>query len=561
MSKASPSFFKKKLVLLLKKKHPKARIEKVSKALAFGIKAHGNQKRASDEPYWIHPANVAFILAEMGADPDCVAAALLHDVIEDTNVTESDLKKEFGPTITDLVLGVTKLDIVSRKGHESFKHAKNIQRMMLAASYDLRVMVIKLADKLHNLRTLQHLPKEKRIRIAAETLQVYVPLAHKLGMHDVMHELEDLAFRFVDPKKFSKLRQKIEEHRKPVIRSIEQVIRRLRSKSKIKADFFVYKKSIFSVYSKLKRTGKPISELYDCAVLNVEVNTNRECYDMLGDIHLAYPPVPNKFKDYIAMPNMNLYRALHTTVLGENGRPIKVYIATRKMCEVNRKGFVAITDSEKKSYGGFNKQLKKLNKLFKLPEFVSETDEFMELLTLDVLPINVFVFTPKGDIIELQYGSTPIDFAFKINPILGRHTWRAKVNGHFVPLHHLLSSGDIVEIVPSKIVQANHQWLSLAKTIATKKHIEAVLSKKRFQKQRSVDVKVWISDRIGSLLQTTSAFSKEKINLAAFLSNPSNHRTGLLQFNIPAYSNQKIQKLVDRLNQIDGVQKIEIQKN
>lgn len=561
MSQATPLEFKKRLISILKKKHENACVELVPKALELAIKAHEGQKRASGDPYWIHPANVALILAEMGADVECVTAALLHDVIEDTPVTEKELAKEFGKTIAELVSGVTKLDIVSRKEHEKYKQAKNIQRVMLAASHDLRVMVIKLADKLHNLRTLQHLSKEKRIRIASETLQIYVPLAHKLGMHQVMHELEDLSFKFIDPKKFSKLKAKVEAHRKPLIRSIEQAIRNLRKKTKIKADFWVYKKSVFSIYSKLKRTGKSMNESYDCAVLNVVVPTTRDCYDVLGDIHLAYPPIPNKFKDYIAIPNTNLYRALHTTIIGEHGRPIKVYIAAKKMNEVNQKGFVAIADSKKNSFSGLNERIKKLNKLFKLPEFVSETDEFMEMLALDVLPITVFVFTPKGDIVELQYGSTPIDFAFKIHSTLGSHAWRAKVNGHFVPLHHVLSSGDIVEIVASRIVQASSQWMNHAKTVATKKQIQKELNKKHVQKHRSVDVKIWIVDRVGSLLQTTAVFSHQKVNLAAFLATPEKKKVGLLQFNIPMYSDARIQKLVNRLKQVDGVKKVEIQKN
>ncbi|MBU0636572.1 HD domain-containing protein [Candidatus Micrarchaeota archaeon] len=534
----------------------------VKKSFEFCVKAHVHQKRISGGPYWTHPANAALTLAKLGADSETVAAALLHDTIEDTPITESDVKKKFGREITELVKGVTKLDRISQKGSEQHYQATNIQKIMLASAKDLRVMAIKLADKLHNLQTLKYLPKKDQIRIASQILTVFVPLAHKLGIHDLKHELEDLAFSFVSKKKYNQIKTKVNRRQKAKTKQLKKMIQQL--KKTIKETPVKYRlrhKGVLSQYARMNERGKTLSDTRDCTVLIMETNSVTDCYKALGGLHNSFLPVPNKVKDYIAIPQPNLYQALHSTVISPNGEPTKVYISTQKMIRFYHRGILALDSTLTKADTFLVKErLKQLNKLFNLPYHFKETEEFMSALTQESLSKSIFIFTPKGDIIELPFGSTPLDFAFKIRPSLGKCTWRVRVNGQFVGMDKRLENGNIVEIIPSRIIQVQKRWLEMANTVRARKTIMRLLRQKKFQKNRSIDVSIIAKDRAGLLSEITYVFETEKINIACTYMSGDQKKRAFGQFNIPPISDETLKHTIKRLRHIKGIMNVHFER-
>ncbi|MDU1855400.1 MAG: bifunctional (p)ppGpp synthetase/guanosine-3',5'-bis(diphosphate) 3'-pyrophosphohydrolase, partial [Clostridium baratii] len=428
-------------------------IDVIKKAYEVAKEAHKDQKRISGEPYITHPIDVACILAELGMDTSTIAAGLLHDVIEDTDYTYEDMAREFSEEIANLVEGVTKLGKIQYKTKEE-QQADNVRKMLLAMAKDIRVIIIKLADRLHNLRTLKFMRKEKQRQKAKETLDIYAPLAHRLGMSKIKWELEDLAFRYLHEEEYYDLVKKIAEKRVEREEYIDSVIKDLDDKLQdagIDADIEGRPKHFYSIYRKMVNKHKSIEQIFDLTAIRILVNSVKDCYGVLGIVHTIYKPIPGRFKDYIAMPKPNMYQSLHTTVIGPQGKTFEIQIRTFEMHKTAEYGIAA---HWKYKEGGeddkgvdFETKLAWLRDILEWQKETSDAEEFIEGFKIDLFSDEVFVFTPKGVVINLASGSTPIDFAYRIHTDIGNRCIGAKVNGKIVPLDYKLKTGEIVEII------------------------------------------------------------------------------------------------------------------
>jgi GTP pyrophosphokinase len=465
--------------------HPGADLEPVERAFDLAVLAHDGQRRATGEPYVTHPIASARILAELGLDLTAIQAALLHDVPEDTEYSLTDVEERFGADVAQLVDGVTKLSKFSTHSHEQ-QQAENIRKMLLAMAQDIRVVLIKLGDRLHNMRTLYGLPVEKQQRIARQTMEIYAPLAERLGIWQIKWELEDLAFKALEPERFRELAKLLDTRRKGRESYIERAIAELRPSLEaagISADIEGRPKHIYSIWKKMQRKGAEFGEIYDVYAIRLLVDEVRDCYAALGIVHSIWRPIPGQFDDYIAVPKNNLYQSLHTAVIALDGKPLEIQIRTHQMHQVSEVGIAAHWRYKEgtKSDREYDAKLAWLRQLMEWQRDVSDSDatEFVEGIKLDIFQDQVFVFTPKGDIKDLPAGATPLDFAYRIHTDVGHRTIGAKVNNRLVPLDYRLKNGDIVEIVTTKGEHGpSRDWLNVVRTSHAREKIRQWFKRK-----------------------------------------------------------------------------------
>ena len=473
---------KKTLFDQIDKQYSDSSKEFIKTAYFFAEKAHDKQLRASGEPYIIHPTEVASILVSLKMDPDTIAAALLHDVLEDTPTTREEIIEKFGENVLNLVESVTKLDSINFQNKKD-NEAQSLKKMLFAMAKDIRVLMIKLADRLHNMRSLASLSEERRIAISQETLDIYAPLAGRLGISNIKCELEDLSMMYIMPEKYNellKLSQKATFERKGFI---DEVVGRIKEKLDelgIKGEINGRKKHIYSIYRKMLRHNCTFDEIYDLIAVRIIVETKQDCYSMLGAVHTMWKPMPGRFKDYIATPKPNFYQSLHTTVFSKGGAPFEIQIRTYDMHNIAEYGIAAhwkykegIIKTDK-----FQEKLAWLREMLDVQKDVNDSDEFMDHLKIDLFTDEVFVFTPGGDIIDLPMGATPIDFAYSIHSAVGNKCVGAKVNSKIAPLNTVLNTGDMVEIITSNASKGpSRDWLKTVKTSSAKAKIRSFFKK------------------------------------------------------------------------------------
>jgi guanosine-3',5'-bis(diphosphate) 3'-pyrophosphohydrolase len=459
---------------------------KVIEAYRFAEKAHEGQKRSSGEPYSIHPLAVAHILADLGMDPVTICAGLLHDTIEDTGITKEELEAKFGAEIANMVDGVTKLTRLSYKSKEE-QQVENLRKMFLAMAEDIRVIIIKLSDRLHNLRTLEYVDEEKQREKAYETLEIYAPLAHRLGIFKIKWELEDTALRYIDPKGYYDLVEKVARKRQEREHFIQQVIDTFKKhldELNISYEIEGRPKSFYRIYKKMYMQHKEFEQIYDLLAIRVIVDTIKDCYGVLGVAHTLWKPIPGRFKDYIAVPKPNMYQSLHTTVIGPEGQPFELQIRTWEMHRTAEYGIAAhwkYKEGNRKTSYELDKKLNWLRQLLEWQNDPRDARDYMENLKIDLFTDEVFVYTPKGDVIDLPRGATPLDFAYAIHSAIGNSCIGAKANGRIVPLDYELKTGEIVEIITTQ--NPNHgpsrDWLKIVKTNQAKTKIKQWFKKER----------------------------------------------------------------------------------
>ena len=457
--------------------------EMVRRAYERALAAHHGQRRLSGEEYINHPMEVAAILADLELDAETLSAALLHDTVEDTPLTAEEVEREFGPEVARLVDGVTKLGRISLRSDQQ-QQAENIRKMMVAMAEDLRVVLIKLADRLHNMRTLDPLPEVKRRKISRETLDIYAPLAHRLGIGQIKWELEDLAFHHLEPDAYDDVAKRIARkrgERERLVSDLTDVLSRELEKVGIGADITGRPKHIYSVWQKMTRDQKDFTEIYDLSAIRVLVESVRDCYGVLGVVHSLWKPVAGRFKDYVAMPKSNGYQSLHTTVIAHTGEPIEIQIRTHEMHRVAEFGVAAHwTYKEGGRDASFDQKLSWLRSLLEWQSEVGDAELFVDSVKIDLFQDEVYVFTPKGDVLNLPAGSTPVDFAYRIHTEVGHRCVGAKVNSRMVPLDYELKNGEIVEVLTSKAPHGpSRDWLSFVKSASAKERI-----RKWFKSQR-----------------------------------------------------------------------------
>ena len=474
--------------------------ERTKKAFEFSQKAHENQYRESGDPYFSHVFETAKILAEFGMGPTVIIAGLLHDVIEDTDYTPEDIKKEFGEEILFLIEGVTKLGKLKYRGMK--RHTESLRKFFIATSEDLRVLIIRLADRLHNMRTLEHLPREKQIRKSTEVLEIFAPLAYRLGMRVIHKELEDLAFSFINPKEYTETFELLKKRKKRDMKFLEKFDRSLKKAlakeklTKIKTSFRV--KGLHSLYQKLKRKDGDIEKIYDITAIRIIAESVSDCYKILGIIHSIWKPLPGRLKDYIALPKPNGYQSIHTTIFTGDGGIVEIQIRTQEMHEIAEMGIASHLSYKGQGSHDILSQMMKFKNIIPIlnnkkeekvkvetPEWVrklgnefsngDKSEKIVEELKTDFFEHRVFVFTPNGDVIDLPVDSSPVDFAYSVHSYIGNHLSGAKINGKMASLDTKLQNGDRVEIMTKKSAKPNRKWLEFIKTSEARRNIKAKL--------------------------------------------------------------------------------------
>ena len=483
------------IIKIVEKNDPDADPDMIMRAFKLADQAHAGQKRKSGEDYIIHPVAVASILAKYRMDTETICAALLHDVIEDTDTTHEDVASMFNPKVADLVEGVTKIGKIDYQSKEE-SQAEYIRKMVMAMSKDIRVILIKLVDRLHNMRTLEYMTKEKQREKARETLDIYAPIANRLGIQAIKAELEDLSLKYLDPEGYYNLVKSVKAKKQAREEYVNQVIDILKHKlAEVDIPCKVYGRSkhFYSIYRKMKAQHRKFDEIYDLVAVRVIVNTVKECYGVLGMVHTEWKPIPGRFKDYIAMPKPNMYQSIHTTVIGPNGDPVEIQIRTKEMHRVAEYGIAAHWKYKEGKGGSKNSKdahyEKKIAWLRQIMEWQQELDnagDLLETIKVDLLNEEVYVFSPRGDVFELPVGSCPLDFAYRVHSDIGNNCVGAKVNGKIVPLNYELSNGDIVEVMTSKHSNGpSRDWLNFVKSAHARNKIKQYF--KRETKEENIE--------------------------------------------------------------------------
>ncbi|MBI5221172.1 MAG: RelA/SpoT family protein [Candidatus Liptonbacteria bacterium] len=548
----------------------------IARAYRFAEHAHAGQKRKSGEPYFRHVQATAEILHGWGMDQVTVAAGLLHDTAEDTPITIEELKKEFGEEVAFLVSGVTKLGHIKYRGATA--KVENLRKLILALSEDLRVVFVKLADRMHNMRTLSALPPQKQKRIALETDEIYAPLANRLGMWQAAGELHDLAFPFLHPEEHRWLLAHVPdayEERTAYLERIKPQVERLLAEQNMTPLAISFRaKRYSSLYKKLLRYGMDLNKIHDLVALRILVATTADCYATLGAIHAAWPPLPGRIKDFIAMPKPNGYRSLHTTVIGPEKRIVEIQIRTQEMNEADEFGVAAHWLYKQHGDPGAShpaqirkaaeelawvEQLRAWQEQIATPE--AEAEEVLSAMKIDFFKDRIFAITPRGDVIDLPAGATPLDFAYRIHSQVGDSASGARVNGQIVPLNHELRSGDLVEILIQKGKHPSEAWLDIAKTAIAREHIRAALRHRKtgglIPRSLRTEFRIAAKDRVGLLKDITAAIARAHVNITSVNQQESaSHSHVIIRIVCDLGDREKIEKLVLKIRQITGATEV-----
>jgi GTP diphosphokinase / guanosine-3',5'-bis(diphosphate) 3'-diphosphatase len=545
--------------------------ETIRKAYDTAKLAHEGQKRKSGEPYFNHPLATAEYIAEWGLDETSIVSALLHDVAEDTDYSIEKIRAEFGEEVAFIVDGVTKLGKIKYRGVE--RQVENLRKMILALSQDIRVIIVKLADRLHNMKTLDAVPPQKQKRIALETMEIYAPIAYRLGMQKISGELEDLAFPYIYPKEHRWLientKEKYEEREK-YIEKVKPLVATALQKANVEVITIDSRaKRYSSLYKKLLRYDMDVDEIYDLVALRIIVKNIEDCYATLGVIHNLWPPLPNRIKDYIALPKPNGYRSIHTTVFCVDNKITEIQIRTQEMHEEAETGIAAHwiyeqmkgtkAYNEKRAAIGEKKELEWVKQLRNWQKEFNNPEEFLESLKIDFFQDRIFAITPKGEVIDLPLGATPVDFAYQIHSEIGDSCTGARVNGKIVPLDYQLRSGDIVEIVTQKNKKPSESWLAFVKTSHARNHIRVALKTKetRLTKKepKETELKIVVEDRVGLLKDITAIVSRSHVNMTA-INTITNAKFPILRIRCDVVSKDKIEKLILKLKKLKEIKEI-----
>lgn len=534
---------------------PEADINLLKKAYVFAEKAHSEQKRSSGEPYIIHPLNVAATLVKLRMDLDSIISGLLHDVVEDCEISPETIEKEFNSNIAQIVAALTKISKIKFKSKEE-SQAENFRKMIVAMAKDLRVIIVKLADRMHNMRTLQYVSLEKQARIAQETLDIYVPLASRLGINSVKADLEDLCLRFTKPEVYYKLAEKVamkkSEREQYIQEVVDLVVEKLHEYS-VNAEVKGRSKHFFSIYKKMFQRGVDFEQIQDLLAFRILVDNITECYKSLGVIHSAFTPIPGRFKDYIAIPKVNNYQSLHTTVIGPKAERIEIQIRTFEMHEVAEKGVAAHWKYKEGASGG--KKLEWVQELLEFDQSAKNKTDVLDVVKNELDIGGIFIFTPKGDVFELKYGATPLDFAYTVHTEVGNRCIGAKVNGKMVPLKYRLKSGDTVEVLTSKTQTPTKDWLKIVKTTRAKNKINQWLLK--VEREKHKDLGYEILDKSLKMINTNLKQLEKENKIPKILEHFGFKNIDELVVNIgagkpkiqeifpliPGYENQQVEKL------------------
>ncbi|HEX4209405.1 MAG TPA: bifunctional (p)ppGpp synthetase/guanosine-3',5'-bis(diphosphate) 3'-pyrophosphohydrolase [Candidatus Binataceae bacterium] len=472
--------------------NPGADVGLIRRAYEYSARMHAEQKRKSGEPYVIHPLNVALIIAHLRLDVPSIVTGLLHDVVEDTVASPEEVRSLFGPEVARLVDGVTKVSKITFLSREE-KQAENFRKMVIAMAHDIRVVLIKLADRLHNMRTLNHLQPEKQEEISRETLEIYAPIAHRLGIYWLKSELEDFSFRYLNPSAYASLKASVAKRRserEDYIRGVIEILGKRLEEAGVEAEVTGRPKHFYSIHTKMQHEELSFDEIYDLVAFRIIVPSLRECYEALGVVHANWKPIPGRFKDYIALPKVNMYQSLHTTVIGPRAQRMEVQIRTREMHEVAERG-IAAHWSYKEGGAAQIREAERfawLRRLIEWQQNLKDPDEFLSTVKDDLFPEEVFVFTPKGDLLDFPQGSTVIDFAYRIHSQVGHHLTGARVNGRMVPLRYQLKSGDAVEVLTSERQSPGKDWANHVVTARAKSRIRQWLRAQQAERSRELGI-------------------------------------------------------------------------